>query len=103
MARSLTPDRVGYLCHPDWTVDPAKRPPVRALARRRIDTPAGPRRNRGMVSRERLAIGLAIKPPHFTGTAITIFEGQTMSDRQATFTTSITAQIEPFNKKGVMR
>ncbi len=23
----LTPDRVGYLCHPDWTVDPAKRPP----------------------------------------------------------------------------
>ena len=22
----LTPDRVGYLCHPDWTVDPAKRP-----------------------------------------------------------------------------
>lgn len=23
----LTPDRVGYFCHPDWTVDPAKRPP----------------------------------------------------------------------------
>ncbi|PTS78510.1 epimerase [Sphingomonas sp. HMWF008] len=23
----LTPDRVGYLCHPDWTVDPTKRPP----------------------------------------------------------------------------
>ena len=23
----LTPDRVGYLCHPDWTADPAKRPP----------------------------------------------------------------------------
>lgn len=23
----LTPDRVGYMCHPDWTVDPAKRPP----------------------------------------------------------------------------
>jgi uncharacterized protein YbjT (DUF2867 family) len=22
----LTPDRVGYLCHPDWTADPAKRP-----------------------------------------------------------------------------
>lgn len=22
----LTPDRVGYLCHPDWTVDPARRP-----------------------------------------------------------------------------
>ena len=24
----LTPDRVGYLCHPDWTADPAKRPPA---------------------------------------------------------------------------
>ena len=24
----LTPDRVGYLCHPDWTIDPAKRPPA---------------------------------------------------------------------------
>ena len=23
----LTADRVGYLCHPDWTADPAKRPP----------------------------------------------------------------------------
>ena len=23
----LTPDRVGYLCHPDWTADPARRPP----------------------------------------------------------------------------
>ena len=22
----LTKDRVGYLCHPDWTVDPARRP-----------------------------------------------------------------------------
>ena len=22
----LTPDRVGYLCHPDWTADPALRP-----------------------------------------------------------------------------
>lgn len=22
----LTPDRVGYLCHPDWTADPARRP-----------------------------------------------------------------------------
>ncbi|MBA3896859.1 MAG: NAD(P)H-binding protein [Sphingomonadaceae bacterium] len=24
----LTPDRVGYFCHPDWTIDPALRPPV---------------------------------------------------------------------------
>lgn len=24
----LTADRVGYLCHPDWTADPARRPPV---------------------------------------------------------------------------
>lgn len=24
----LTPDRVGYLCHPDWTADPACRPPA---------------------------------------------------------------------------
>jgi nucleoside-diphosphate-sugar epimerase len=23
----LTRDRVGYLCHPDWTADPARRPP----------------------------------------------------------------------------
>lgn len=23
----LTADRVSYMCHPDWTVDPAKRPP----------------------------------------------------------------------------
>lgn len=23
----LTRDRVGYMCHPDWTVDPARRPP----------------------------------------------------------------------------
>jgi nucleoside-diphosphate-sugar epimerase len=23
----LTPDRAAYFCHPDWTVDPAKRPP----------------------------------------------------------------------------
>lgn len=23
----LTPDRVGYMCHPDWTVDPAHQPP----------------------------------------------------------------------------
>ena len=24
----LTPDRVGYLCHPDWTADPERRPPA---------------------------------------------------------------------------
>lgn len=24
----LTPDRVDYFCHPDWTVDPSKRPPA---------------------------------------------------------------------------
>ena len=24
----LTPDRVGYLVHPDWTADPARRPPA---------------------------------------------------------------------------
>lgn len=36
----LTPDRVGYLCHPDWTVDPTKRPPA-AVWTPRVDTPAG--------------------------------------------------------------
>ncbi|WP_312489526.1 NAD(P)H-binding protein [Sphingomonas sp.] len=40
----LTPDRVGYLCHPDWTADPAKRPdpalwePAIALSRGLADT-----------------------------------------------------------------
>ena len=24
----LTPDRVSYFCHPDWTIDPARRPPA---------------------------------------------------------------------------
>jgi len=24
----LTPDRVRYMCHPDWVIDPAKRPPA---------------------------------------------------------------------------
>jgi uncharacterized protein YbjT (DUF2867 family) len=24
----LTPDRVNYFCHPDWVIDPAKRPPA---------------------------------------------------------------------------
>ena len=36
----LTPDRVGYLCHPDWTADPARRPPA-ALWTPATPTPAG--------------------------------------------------------------
>ncbi len=36
----LTADRVGYLCHPDWTIDPAKRPPA-ALWQPLIPTPQG--------------------------------------------------------------
>jgi uncharacterized protein YbjT (DUF2867 family) len=36
----LTADRVGYLCHPDWTIDPAKRPPA-ALWTPSIPTPQG--------------------------------------------------------------
>lgn len=36
----LTLDRVAYLCHPDWTIDPLKRPPP-ALWMPRIGTPAG--------------------------------------------------------------
>lgn len=24
----LTKDRVRYMCHPDWVIDPAKRPPA---------------------------------------------------------------------------
>lgn len=36
----LTADRVGYLCHPDWTADPAKRPPPE-LWTPRTDTAAG--------------------------------------------------------------
>lgn len=24
----LTPDRASYMCHPDWTIDPSKRPPA---------------------------------------------------------------------------
>ncbi len=36
----LTRDRVGYLCHPDWTADPAKRPQS-ALWQPRVDTAAG--------------------------------------------------------------
>lgn len=36
----LTPDRVAYFCHPDWTTDPAKRPPA-DLWQPRIETVAG--------------------------------------------------------------
>jgi nucleoside-diphosphate-sugar epimerase len=36
----LTPDRVGYFCHPDWTIDPARAPDP-ALWRARIATPDG--------------------------------------------------------------
>lgn len=36
----LTPDRVRYFCHPDWTIDPAKRPPT-GLWQAAIATPDG--------------------------------------------------------------
>jgi nucleoside-diphosphate-sugar epimerase len=36
----LTPDRVDYFCHPDWTVDPDKRPPSQ-LWQPKIATPEG--------------------------------------------------------------
>jgi uncharacterized protein YbjT (DUF2867 family) len=36
----LTEDRVAYFCHPDWTVDPARRP-APALWQPRIATPEG--------------------------------------------------------------
>ncbi len=36
----LTPDRVDYFCHADWTVDPARRPPP-TLWTPQIETPAG--------------------------------------------------------------
>lgn len=36
----LTPDRVGYLCHPDWSADPDRRPPADLWAPL-VDTPAG--------------------------------------------------------------
>jgi uncharacterized protein YbjT (DUF2867 family) len=36
----LTPDRVRYFCHPDWTVNPAARPPA-SLWTPAIPTPAG--------------------------------------------------------------
>lgn len=36
----LTPDRAAYFCHPDWTVDPARRPDA-ALWQPQIPTPAG--------------------------------------------------------------
>lgn len=37
---ALTTDRVNYMVHPDWTVDPALRPPV-SLWQPRIATPQG--------------------------------------------------------------
>ena len=36
----LTPDRAAYFCHPDWTVDPASRPPA-TLWQPQILTPRG--------------------------------------------------------------
>jgi nucleoside-diphosphate-sugar epimerase len=36
----LTPDRVDYFCHPDWTIDPARRPPSQ-LWQPKIATPDG--------------------------------------------------------------
>ena len=36
----LTRDRVGYLCHPDWSANPDRRPPT-ALWVPQVDTPAG--------------------------------------------------------------
>ena len=36
----LTPDRAAYFCHPDWTADPAKRPPA-GLWQPAIPTPEG--------------------------------------------------------------
>lgn len=36
----LTADRVGYMCHPDWTADPTRYPP-RSLWTPAIDTEAG--------------------------------------------------------------
>jgi nucleoside-diphosphate-sugar epimerase len=36
----LTADRVGYFCHPDWTIDPARAPDP-ALWRAQIPTPEG--------------------------------------------------------------
>lgn len=36
----LTADRVSYMCHPDWTADPAKRPP-QSLWQPQVATPAG--------------------------------------------------------------
>lgn len=36
----LTPDRANYMVHPDWTVDPARRPPA-ALWQPRVETREG--------------------------------------------------------------
>ena len=50
----LTPDRVGYFCHPDWVVAAEARPPGRAWAPA-IRTPTGPQGDRGLVSGAGLA------------------------------------------------
>ena len=39
-AAKLTADRVAYFCHPDWTIDPARRPPP-AIWAPQVDTRAG--------------------------------------------------------------
>lgn len=36
----LTPDRAAYFCHPDWTIDPVKRPPE-SLWTPQVPTPQG--------------------------------------------------------------
>ena len=36
----LTPDRAAYFCHPDWTVDPARRPRA-DLWQPEVPTPEG--------------------------------------------------------------
>jgi len=36
----LTPDRVSYMCHPDWVSDPSRRPPP-AVWRAQVATPEG--------------------------------------------------------------
>jgi uncharacterized protein YbjT (DUF2867 family) len=36
----LTPDRVGYFCHPDWTASPERRPPAHVW-KPQVHTPSG--------------------------------------------------------------
>lgn len=50
----LTADRVSYMCHPDWTVDPAKRPPAsiwipRIKAQEGLKTAARAYRDAGLI------------------------------------------------------